>query len=72
MNLTKLTQKNTIKTVRIYETDENCDFFIILQNCIFPLKKQTLMSCGYFLRMDLRKKKVYAIKENLDVNLNLL
>jgi len=68
MNMPVATNLVHPNIVKVCESNFQSDFFIIVKDSIFPIKKQILMGCGYFLKMDLRKRKVFPIKEDLDVN----
>lgn len=68
-------RKGTVTFVRkqfsnrknLFLKDPNSDFFVILNQKIYPLHKAFINGIGYFEKIDFGSEKVHMIDSNLDV-----
>jgi len=59
--------KSTQSLINVLNLRAKPDFFIMVENLVFSIQREDLQGLGYFSKIDLKKKKVFLIKEELNV-----
>lgn len=62
---------STQSLVTVEDSNIKPDFFILMENHIFPIQKNNLKLAGFFNTIDMNKRKTLVIEEKFDVKMLL-